>query len=121
MQDTIGERFKYLIKELGKTNNSFAISIGKTSSTINYIVDGKSKPSYDVLDAIFSTYPDVNPTWLMKGEGQIFSLPITKDDSQRELEDLVKRLSEHIIVKDRQIEKLIDLLGKEGSNKHNIL
>ncbi|WP_428657666.1 hypothetical protein [Runella sp.] len=72
METTIAERFRILIKELGKTNNSFAISIAKNSSTILYIVDGKSKPSYDVFDAIFSKYPDINPTWLMTGEGEMF-------------------------------------------------
>lgn len=71
METTIADRFKILIKELRMSNNSFAISIGKNSQTINYIVEGKSKPSYDVLDAIFSKYPDINPTWLMRGEGDI--------------------------------------------------
>ncbi len=72
MENTISERFRSLIKELGKTNNSFAKSLEKNSSTIQYIVDGKSKPSFDVMDAIFAKYPNVNPTWLMTGEGEKF-------------------------------------------------
>ncbi|NBB22599.1 hypothetical protein GVN20_24810 [Runella sp. CRIBMP] len=69
-QSTINERFQELISILGKSNNAFAISIGKTSTTINNIVDGKSKPGYELLEAIFSVYPQVSRDWLIMGEGE---------------------------------------------------
>lgn len=72
METTIADRFKILIKELRMTNNSFAISIGKASTSINYIVDGKSKPGYELLEAVFKVYPQISRDWLLMGEGDIF-------------------------------------------------
>lgn len=100
METTIAERFKILIKNLGKTNNSFGISIGKNASTINYIVDGKSRPGFDVLDAIFATYPDVNPTWLMTGKGDI---RLTQKSSVNTGGDLVDRVEQYISGKYEQL------------------
>ena len=99
METTIAERFKILIKELKMTNNSFAISIGKTSSTINYIVDGKSKPSFDVLDAIFSTYPEINPAWLMRGQG---SIRISNEKSSGQV-DIIEKVEQFFSNKYEQL------------------
>ncbi|MGX7688076.1 hypothetical protein ACWA1C_12990 [Flectobacillus roseus] len=72
METTISQRFEALIKALKMNNNSFANSIGKTSTMIKFIVDGKSKPGFDLLEQVLITYPNVNSDWLLRGEGEMF-------------------------------------------------
>jgi hypothetical protein len=72
MGTTISQRFEALIKALKMNNNSFANSIGKTSTMIKFIIDGKSKPGFDLLEQVLLTYPNVNSEWLLKGEGEMF-------------------------------------------------
>jgi hypothetical protein len=69
MESTINERFVLMIEVVGKNPNSFAKTLGKGYTSIDSIVKGKTKPSFDLLEAVFDTYPQISPDWLMKGEG----------------------------------------------------
>ncbi len=110
MTTTINQRIAILIKELKMNNNSFAKSINKSSSTINYIVEGKTKPGYELLEGIVTTYPQVNAEWLMKGEGELMiSAQTDQPDTylQEHLEKLetnFTKLLEQLTVKDTQIQ-----------------
>ena len=103
----ISKRFEAMIASLEMNNNSFALSIGRSPSNIKPIIDGKSKPGYDMLEAIFKKYPQINRDWLLMGEGQIFrnqknaskieiqnfdALPVIwnslKDNYEKTIEDL---------------------------------
>ncbi len=130
LEDSINVRFKELISLLGKSNNSFALSIGKTSTTINNIVEGKSKPGYELLEAVFQMYPQISRDWLLMGEGEIYRIGNNENQSSNYLEEYLERLekqfsemkemfqselavkNQQIAAKDRQIEKLIDSMGK---------
>lgn len=113
--NSIGERFSILVKGLKMNNNSFAKSVGKAATTINYIVEGKSKPGYDVLESVVKTYPQVNPNWLLTGEGEMVksvpTAPVVSTDSYlvehlHTLEENFNRLAKQLENKDKQIEGL---------------
>lgn len=121
--NSINARLKDLIHALRITNNAFAKSIGRSSTTVQQIVTGRSKPGFELLELIMDTYPNVNPVWLLKGHGEMFlegTADVVKEDSDssyltsylEKLEEQFKRLMNQLETKDRQIEKLMDLLGK---------
>ena len=77
------QRVEYLIKNLGKNENSFAVALGVNSSQIYNITKGssskggkKTKPSFDLLTNICETFPQVNLTWLITGKGS----PLLNDE-----------------------------------------
>lgn len=129
MENSVNVRISKLIATLKMSNNAFAKSLAKTSTTINQIVAGRNKPGFEVLDAICEVF-NVNPSWLMRGEGEMFIKVEDKSETSaapdQYLQDQVKQLEEsfnrlatqlevkdkQIESKDRQIEKLMDLLGK---------
>jgi len=61
-----------LVEALGLTVNSFEKAIGVTQSRISKIIKRKSGVSHDILNKILSTFPEVNPDWLLRGEGEMF-------------------------------------------------
>lgn len=120
MENSVNLRISKLIAALKMSNNAFAKSLQKTSTTINQIVLGRNKPSYDVLEAICEVY-NVNPAWLMRNEGEMFVQPSAPaapapdqylQDVIKQLEQSFDKLAVQLETKDRQIEKLLDLLGK---------
>lgn len=105
--------------------NAFAGTLGKSSSTINFILKGETKPGFELLEAILEKYPQVSATWLVKGEGEMFtpSAPAASAlpadyllNYLKQLEEQFGRVAEQLAVKDRQMEgmqRTIDtLLGK---------
>ncbi|HEX8506017.1 MAG TPA: hypothetical protein VF630_11680 [Hymenobacter sp.] len=67
--ETIDQRFAQLIQQFGLTKNSFAISLGKTASVVQHLIDGRNKPGYDLLCKVFEVYPNVSRDWLLLGRG----------------------------------------------------
>src|SRR5690625_4027494 len=69
----INERVLQLIEyKSGNNQKKFAESIGFAPQVISNIVSGrKSKPSYDVLNAIITSFVDINSEWLLTGEGSM--------------------------------------------------
>lgn len=69
---TISERLQHLISLLGHNPNSFSKALGYSNNnvTIGRIInDTSKKPSVETLEKIFKTFPKVNPTWLLTGDG----------------------------------------------------
>jgi len=66
---TINQRFAQLIQHLGITKNAFAMSLDKTASVIQHLLDGRNKPGFDLLQRVFEIYPNVSRDWVMLGQG----------------------------------------------------
>jgi hypothetical protein len=71
METSINGRLKQWIGEVNMTTNAFANSIKKSFTAVDSVVKGKTKPGFDMLEAIFEQYPDLNPEWLMLGQGEM--------------------------------------------------
>ena len=65
----VDQRFAQLIRQFGLTKNSFAISLGKTASVVQHLIDGRNKPGFDLLCKVFEIYPNVSRDWLLLGRG----------------------------------------------------
>jgi hypothetical protein len=70
--ETINQRFAQLIQQLGLNKNAFALSLGKTASVIQHLIDGRNKPGYDLLYKVFEVYPNVSRDWVLLGRGPMF-------------------------------------------------
>ena len=68
---TVNERFKGLRINLKLNQRDFADKLGVTQAIISYVETG-GKPSYDVMEGIFTGIKNINFTWLLSGEGEMF-------------------------------------------------
>lgn len=81
------ERFKQLLEEKNLTATRFAAMIKVNASAMSHILNGRSKPGFDVLDKIAQAFPEVNLNWLISGKGSIYnnvssSKPLKPDQVQ---------------------------------------
>lgn len=119
----INERFEKIIKDLyGNNKRAFANAVGISPTVVENVVGTRrGKPSYEVLEKILSN-ANINPTWLLKGEGVMVKLDTgssTPSESEsetvtvsREAWDIIKRQAESLERKDAQISDLISILKK---------
>jgi len=63
----ISSRIKQIRGNLRQVD--FAKTIGVSKNTVGRWDRGEQKPGYDELVRILEVYPDINPTWLLTGEG----------------------------------------------------
>lgn len=70
---TVGQRFTQLISHLELSKNAFAMSLDKTATVIQHLVDERNKPGFDLLCRVFEVYPNVSKDWLLEGRGPMLT------------------------------------------------
>ena len=75
MKQTMARRLEYLIANLGIKQVDFALRIHFTQSYVSMVLTGaKTTPSPRFFDAICREF-NVNPEWLIKGKGDVYTIP----------------------------------------------
>jgi transcriptional regulator with XRE-family HTH domain len=67
---------RYKIEKIMQTENmnsaQFAVEIGIQGSTLSHILNGRNKPSLDVLKKILNRFRTINPEWLILDVGTMY-------------------------------------------------
>lgn len=66
------ERIKIIIKTLGIKNKEFAKELGLTQGGLSDIINGRVKKLSGTFIELLKLKYNVNPTWLLTGEGEMF-------------------------------------------------
>jgi len=104
-------RINNLIEEKKMSKSAFAKSLGKGPNGLDSVIVRGSVPNADLLTKIIEVYPEVNPVWLLTGQGEMF-LPI---EERSGLESRVKELEMYSRQLNRNYDQLYGLL--EGYKK----
>jgi transcriptional regulator with XRE-family HTH domain len=78
------DRIKELSLAEGLTPASFADAIGIQRSSISHILNGRNNPSLDFILKTLQRFPNLNPDWLLIGDGQMLR------SSERPVNKLIK-------------------------------
>ena len=76
---TVSERIEKLIQQLKISQKQLAELAGLSENTISNAKKGKNIPSLDFFNAIYKAIPDLNPSWLYMGEGEMFANKLNVD------------------------------------------
>lgn len=117
----IGRRLREYRKSKGMMGKDLAKLIGISHGSLSDIENEKTKPSSDTLASIFHN-TDINPMWLMVGEG-----PMLRGEIKGKIDDVTKMVVEHMkdidedtrrdVLKYLQEKKLITELLKERGKR----
>lgn len=69
---TFAERLQKVMRLKGLNKNSLTVKLGlPANSVIGRIVNAQARPSYEILKGIVALFDDINPRWLITGEGSM--------------------------------------------------
>lgn len=68
---SIVQRLSDFIKHKGISIRKFEIAVGMSNGAMGKAIKNDSDLYMKYLDKIFVQYPDINPYWLLKGEGEM--------------------------------------------------
>ena len=103
----VKERLREYIKTLNISEREFCRQIGVSSSYVNNI---RQSIQPDKMKAIGEKFPELNPMWLLTGDGTMRNQVTTNDIAG--LIELQKGYQEMIKEKDSQIARLISVIEK---------
>lgn len=96
MDTTINERFNQLIEALRMNPSAFAKSINKSYTAIENTLKGRTRPGFDLLEAVSLTYPNVDTDWLISGKGEMFRLSTKPADGGAFGESIIGEMSKNL-------------------------
>ena len=67
----IKDRIKMLMEKENMTSGAFAESIGIQQSTLSHILNGRNKPSLDVIMKVHQKYSSIDLEWLVDVNGNL--------------------------------------------------
>ena len=65
----INKRVQKLIEEKGFTHTQFANEVNVKRSVISHVVAERNRPGVELLQNILERFPDIDPKWLLLGQG----------------------------------------------------
>jgi hypothetical protein len=128
-ESTINDRIEALIlaKEKGRQKN-FADTVKVAPTTINSLVSGRrGDPSYTLLKKIMKAYPDVSESWLMHGEGEMFSkdnepkVPVSMFNELKGMYDKLKQELDQLRLENQSMRTVLSVLDKLGKYRGILL
>lgn len=72
------ERLQAILKDLNTNARDFANEVGISAATMSNILNGRNKPSLEVLQKVIARYRNLSSDWLFLGVGSMY---IGKTDS----------------------------------------
>ena len=72
MQNTINERLKFVIEELGMSARAFSLALGVPDSNTRNYLDKGTKLNSEYIEKMLLQFSSINPTWFLTGNGEPF-------------------------------------------------
>ena len=94
-------RLKEILKNQSINASEFAKKINVQRSSISHILNGRNKPSLEIVTKIFKEFPEIDVEWLIFGKDKQNPSPISNKNNDNSL--VIKASSG-------------ELIGDEGSN-----
>ncbi len=110
----INDRIHRLIQVLNMNPTSFSDSLNVSVTVIFNIIKGRrSKPSYDLINKMLTTYEKLNAEWLIKGNGSMWNDDIVTSEkftpSNLQVELRIKELLLKLSLKNPDSHEYIEL------------
>jgi transcriptional regulator with XRE-family HTH domain len=71
------DRILSIIKYLHLSPSDFAEEIGVQRSSISHLISGRNKPSLEFIQKILAKFPEINPEWILTGNGEMVNSRIS--------------------------------------------
>lgn len=91
MENNITDRVKEIMEREGLSPSSFADTIGVQRPSVSHILSGRNKPSLDMIQKTLQKFTNINPYWLLNGEGEMLQTNLFETIDQSAKKELEKK------------------------------
>lgn len=109
------DRIIQFLKENNLTSTKFADVIGVQRSSISHLLSGRNKPSFDFIEKMLLSYPDINAQWLITGKGDMLINQPSLFEDQKETDKNVLTARELDI--QNPVKTLTDINKSDGGKE----
>lgn len=75
------ERIEAIIRDKNLSNVEFCNQTAMAPSTLSHIISQRTKPTIAILRNVVEAFPDINPMWILLGQGEMYLSQNVSSDS----------------------------------------
>jgi transcriptional regulator with XRE-family HTH domain len=111
---TFSERIQIILKKLNVSRKDFAHIINVSYGNLSDWLNGRSEPSAKAIRAIYYNY-DVNPIWLLTGEGPFRTPDYLVNDSSELYNKVQLGTSEYndLLSRAKKYDQIVKIIGRQ--------
>jgi len=94
--DKLNKRVLSIMEAKQLTRSGFSAALEVSLPVLTHISSGRNKPGLELIQKLLTTFPDLDPDWLLLGKGQMFRKTQEIPDLSTDLEQF-KQLLTHLI------------------------
>jgi transcriptional regulator with XRE-family HTH domain len=94
--DELNKRVLSIMEAKQLTRSGFSAALEVSLPVLTHISSGRNKPGLELIQKLITTFPDLDPDWLLLGKGQMFRKTQEIPDLSTDLEQF-KQLLTHLI------------------------
>jgi transcriptional regulator with XRE-family HTH domain len=92
---------------------------GMSNATISRILNGKVEPHKSTIQKIMKCYPELNPNWVLTGNGEMIQDPTTKIDWKEEAFTAIKEENTFLKKQLELLNNVVNTLLSKHPNFHD--
>lgn len=77
------DRIRQIMEFKGLTSSLFADEIEVPRAILSHVLSGRNKPSLEVITKVLARYRELNPEWLLLGEGNMLKRIAGSEEENR--------------------------------------
>jgi transcriptional regulator with XRE-family HTH domain len=94
--DELNKRVLSIMEAKQLTRSGFSAALEVSLPVLTHISSGRNKPGLELIQKLLTTFPDLDPDWLLLGKGQMFRKTQEMPDLSTDLEQ-IKQLLTHLL------------------------
>lgn len=92
MNNTLEIRILEVFKLSGMNRHDFVSKVGISNAVLSHLSSGRNKAGTDLVVQILTQFPDINPDWLVLGNGVMLRSEM-KQSNEKLKSELLERIS----------------------------
>ncbi|MHC1780985.1 MAG: helix-turn-helix transcriptional regulator [Bacteroidales bacterium] len=132
-EESVNKRIMLIMREKNLNKNSLSKLLGISQPALKKIESNVNLPSFKLLFELLSNFQDINPEWLITGNGKMYRAEEEKtlskstlvssdllEEAQRQSKELINMLKQSQVQVDNLMKMYSDLVSKQapGNDAH---
>lgn len=105
--DELNKRVLSIMEKHQMSKSTFATVLEISLPVLTHISSGRNKPGLELIQKLLIKFPNINPDWLILGEGNMYRVKESKPDFSTEMQE-IESIIQYLEAVEKRTDKVLE-------------
>jgi transcriptional regulator with XRE-family HTH domain len=105
--DELNKRVLSIMEKQQMSKSTFATVLEISLPVLTHISSGRNKPGLELIQKLLIKFPNINPDWLILGEGNMYRVKENKPDFSTEMQE-IESIIQYLEAVEKRTDKVLE-------------